>query len=127
MHVYYESFETVPIDGVLLAVRGPDGAVMRPIIPSESSDFRVPFAGSGRALWAYDDLEPGRYTVLVNNPNFVSNEAVPDGDRIVFAKSPDTLAEILRTRRVIRLVGATITIVAAGGLYVAHARALRAP
>ena len=126
MHVYYESLESVPTDDVLLAVTGADGAAVRPSIPMESSGFRVPFAGSGRALWAYDDLEAGPYRVLVNNPNFVSNEAVPDGDRIVFAKSPDTLGEVLRTRRVIQLAGAAITILAAGGLYVAHARTLRA-
>jgi hypothetical protein len=123
---YYESSVAVPNGNVLLAVRGADGAIVPPRLPYEESNFRVLMTGwSGRALWRLDGVRAGPYTVIANNPNFLSNEEVPPDDRIVFAKEPATFTAFDRRRKAVQLTGAGITVVATVLLYCLHVLALR--
>jgi hypothetical protein len=125
--VYYESAHAVPAHGTAtLSVLDPYGRRVRPIVPAKNHDFRMRFSDwSGRALWKLEILEPGAHTVRCFNVNFVSDDDIPAGDRIVFGKEPGTLGEAMAVRKVILIVGAVATLVLAAVLYIMHGVALQ--
>lgn len=121
MLVYYESSERVPTNNVLLAMRDAEGRIMRGRRPGEDNSYRLRGDGwSGRALWEYRDLEAGEYTVVVNNPHYASDEEIPERDRVVFAKQPNALADVLANRRRVHVIGIALTLTLAAAFYGAH-------
>lgn len=125
--VYYESSAQVPTHDVLLAMRDGDGRLVPLRPPAEDNSYRLNGDGwSGRALWEYADLPEGTYTVVVTNSHYERNEDIPEDDRVVFVKEPNTLADVHARRRRIHLFGVGITLVLAAGFYGAHLRAGRA-
>ncbi|UCD76644.1 MAG: hypothetical protein JSV91_06905 [Phycisphaerales bacterium] len=144
--VYYESSQTVPDGGVVLTANIPR-EVFVPLSqaegrPSEEEDvqrnrfpafplaedisYRLMLGGqSGRALWELNLPEAGSYELRAVNTNYLSDEAVPAGDCIVFHKQPDTLAGAMDIRRGIHICGAAVTILLAVILYIKHGRVLK--
>jgi len=121
MLVYYESSEQVPTNDVLLAMRDADGHVMRAGLPAEDNSYRLSRDGwSGRALWEYRNLPAGEYTVVVNNPHYASDDEIPERDRVVFAKEPNALADVLALRRRTHVIGLAVTLALAAAFYGAH-------
>lgn len=124
--IFYESFESVPASNVRMTLRDPYGRLVRPAFPPEPENFRLWLNGhSGRALWTLNVIEPGTYALTVANANYASDEAVPDGDRLVFNKRPPSLHEAEQWRKVVQITTASITFAIVVVLYVLHGRALR--
>jgi hypothetical protein len=124
--IYYESAGAVPTANVVLVMTDPYGRRVRPRRATDDTDnFKVLLGGwSGRALWELDIVEPGVHTFSTFNNNYESDAEVPPGDRIVFLKTPSTLAEVGRIRKLIQITGASVTMLVAIALYVLHALTL---
>ncbi len=121
--VYYESNESVPTGRVILFMRAPGGDPVEVGWPADDNSFEIG-GRQGRAIFSLHITEPGRHIFRCSNANYLSDNDVPAGDRIAFLKDPPTLAPVLRSRRMILLVGASITLGLAVLLYVCHVVAL---
>jgi hypothetical protein len=124
--VYYESPHSVPAGHCSLYVRNPYEERLHTRIPMDDHSYRVSLTGwTGRALWELDLDEPGTYEFLCTNANFKSDDDVPAEDRIVFFKEPQSLAVVRGRQKLLKIVGGTITVAIAIGLYIMHGLALR--
>ncbi|MHC5023944.1 MAG: hypothetical protein ACYTGG_08530 [Planctomycetota bacterium] len=123
--VYYESRQNIVPDRILLDVIGANGERVRARPPMEENNFRLLLGGwSGRSLWNVRVEEAGTYRIRGFNADYLQDEQVPEDDRVVLFKQPRTLAEAVANRKVIQIVGASITMCVALLLYLLHWRAL---
>ncbi len=121
--IYYESAVSVPTHNILLTIRHSNGEHLITYPPLDDNNFEMN-GWHGRALFVANLMEAGRYSVHAFNANVASDDDVPAGDRIVFAKQPNTKVEAIRVRRLIHLIGAVVTVGLAIILYLIHGLAL---
>ncbi|MHC4949179.1 MAG: hypothetical protein ACYTG1_13135, partial [Planctomycetota bacterium] len=106
--VYYESPEAVPPGNVTLDLRGPDGDRVTCYAPGDGHSYHAYLSGlSGRALWRIRPEAAGTYRFSSFNANYDSTADIPDGDRIVFLKTPGTVSEARGRQKLIQIAGAT--------------------
>lgn len=119
--VYYESPHSVPSGPVTFTLFNPDGRRIRvPMIPNDIN-YKILLTGvSGRAFWELSIMRPGDYSFEISNDSVLSDVDVPPEDKIVFLKSPDTLAEAQAFQKIIRITGASISIVVLTIFYLLH-------
>lgn len=125
--VYYESGVSVPDANVDLRFNESEEQYVfqEPIFDAEN-EFRVMLTGwSGRALYKIRTDRPGEYEFICINDNQPFDEVARTEDRVVFHKVPASLTEAIATRKLIYIVGGTITIILFIGFYVAHGMALK--
>jgi hypothetical protein len=124
--VYYESPVGVPVGDVILYMLDPDGNRVLARAPETDISYRLWLNGwSGRALWKLDLPRDGTYTFRCFNDNFERESDMPIDDRIVFAKTPDSLAHVSLVRTLIQVTGATMTMTLVIVFYVLHGLSLR--
>jgi hypothetical protein len=124
--VWYEGLDRVPVSDVSLFMYDPDGDRVKPEILSADIDWALLLGRKcGRALWRLHLPRAGVYEFSAFNHNFASDREIPPDDRIVFLKTPDSLAEITLLRRIIQITGANVTVTSAVVLYLLHFLALR--
>ena len=121
--IYYESPVSVPTHNIHLTMRHPNGERLITDRPLDDNNFEIN-GWHGRALFEANLIEAGRYSVHAFNANVASDDDVPAGDRIVFAKRQNTKVEAIRVRRLIHLIGAVTTVGAGIILYLIHGLAL---
>jgi len=109
--VYYESKARAPIGDVTLYITDSDGERVRALPLEADINYRLWFnQWSGRALWQLDLPRADQYQFRCSNHNFAYDSDVPADDRVVFFRTPDSLAEVSFTRKIIQGTGAAITI-----------------
>ncbi len=119
--VYYESPHSVPSGPVTFTLYNPDGRRIRVPMISEDTSYKIMLTGvSGRAFWQLNTMRPGEYSFETSNDSVLSDEDVPPEDQIVFLKSPDTLAEVQAFQKIIRITGASLSIVLLTIFYLKH-------
>jgi len=124
--VWYESPYRVPVADVTLYMVDPNGDRITPAHPSGDISYTLMLGGmSGRALWKMNVPRAGTYEFTCFNHNFASDSQIPVEDRVVFLKTPDTLAEANLFRKFIQITGATASITLVIVFYVLHGLALR--
>ncbi len=124
--VYYESPVEVPINFVTLNVLDANNRAMGTFLTGGTDDYVVD-GTNGAAVFEIEIDAPGSFQVICNDAAAASIQSAPEADRVVFGKSPNTKAEALGRRRMIHLVGATITLGLALVLYIIHGIAVRRP
>ncbi len=118
--VYYESPHSVPSGPVTFTLFNPDGRRIRVPMISEDISYKIMLTGvSGRAFWQLSTMRPGEYSFETSNDSVLSDEDVPPEDQIVFLKS-QTLAEVQAFQKVIRITGASISILLLTIFYLKH-------
>ncbi len=118
--VYYESPHSVPSGPVTFTLFTPDGRRTRVPMILENTSYKIMLTGlSGRAFWQLNTMRPGEYSFETSNDSVLSDDDVPPEDKIVFMKS-QTLAEVQAFQKVIRITGASISIVLLTIFYLKH-------
>lgn len=124
--VWYESPDRVPSGQVSLYLYDNNGDRVKPETLSGEINYNLTLGHKcGRALWKLNLARAGLYEATCNNHNFESDSMVPADDRVVFLKTPDSLAEMSFVSKVIQITGANITITLAFVFYLMHFVALR--
>lgn len=126
--VYYESKHAVPRRTPLLKVLDSYNAYVgvEPL-PDEQNNYRTLLTDwSGRAIHKVSLDEEGTFTVSCSPADYLDLDDIPPDDRVSFYKSPNTLAEAQAMYKSVLIVGATVTVLVAVGLYVLHFAKLRA-
>lgn len=119
--VYYESPHSVPSGPVSFSLINPDGRRKRVPMITEDINYKIFLTGiSGRAFWQLIIMQPGDYSFETSNDSVLNDEDVPPEDKIVFLKNPDTLGEAQAVQKIIRITGASISIVVLTIFYLLH-------
>lgn len=119
--VYYESPHSVPSGPVSFSLFHPDGRRVRVPMITKDINYKIFLTGiSGRAFWELSIRRPGEYSFEISNDSVLSDDDVPPEDKIVFMKSPDTLGEAQAFQKIIRITGASISIVVLTIFYLLH-------
>ena len=124
--VYYESPVAVPVGDATLRIFDGDGERLPTRGLDGQDNYRLMFTGwSGRALWEVNVPAAGTYSMVCNNYNFMNDEDIPIGDRVVFLKQPNSFKEVKTVRTIVQVTGATITMTAVIVLYLLHSVTLQ--
>ena len=119
--VYYESPHSVPSGPVSFSLIHPDGRRVRVPMITKDINYKILLTGiSGRAFWELRIREPGDYSFETSNDSVLSDDDVPPEDKIVFLKSPNSLSEAKAFQKIIRITGASISIVVLTIFYLLH-------
>jgi hypothetical protein len=123
--LFYETASSEASSGdVVMTVYDPFGErVTRMAAGSEEDSFVI----SGWHGYPTRQLpldEAGVYQIKCSNVAYGSDADVPADDRVVLLKQPPRTTEMLANYRVILVIGASITMVLAIALYIAHGIAL---
>jgi hypothetical protein len=122
--LYYESDASTPMD-VHVSLLDPYGERIALRVPQVRS--RTSFECQGRyfrTLYEADVPERGEYELGCYNLSVGSDAQVPAGDRVVLGKVPPRHDDAIDARRLMHIIGATLTVVPAIGMYVLHGVAL---
>ena len=79
----------------------------------------------GRAMWRVSIPQTAWYTARARNYNFDSDAELPEEDRIVFGKKPETVAAMMSMRRVVQIGFGALGLVLAAALYAVHFMVLK--
>jgi len=124
--VYYESPVAVPVGDATLRIFDSEGERLPTRGLDGQDNYRLMFTGwSGRALWEVNVPAAGTYSMVCNNYNFMNDEDIPIGDRVVFLKQPNSFKEVKTVRTIVQVTGATITMTAVIVLYLLHSVTLQ--
>lgn len=117
--VYYESPLEIPVNFITLNVLDANSRAMGVFLTGGTNDFLVD-GTNGAAVFEIEIDAPGSFQIICNDAAASSIHSVPEADRIVFEKSPNSKVEALGRRRTIQMVGAGITLGLALLLYIIH-------
>jgi hypothetical protein len=122
MYVYYEVDGPLPDETVFLHVQDSSGRPANAFPnANEDNDYYLAFSGwSGRPLWHLQGLESGPHNVVAWASRHLVDSPTSSAERVVFAKQPNTIAEVDATRKRIQTTGAALTIAVAILLYILH-------
>ena len=124
--VYYESSQAVPTFNVVLELTGTDGRKLRAIPVIEEISYSLKRGQQhGKALWRVSIPQTAWYTARARNYQVDSDTELPEEDRIVFGKKPETVEGMMSVRRVVQIGFGALGLVLAAALYAVHFMVLK--